>query len=310
MTSRTTILKLKALFGRYGVPYELRTDGAKQFVCKEFAEFAAVYNFKHEVSSPTYARSNGKAEAYMKIAKKCLKTDDPALSLLLYRSTPHAATGVAPATQFLGRQLRTTLPTTTANLRPMWPDESLVRQRDATYKEKMAYFHDRHHGCKSEATFNVGDSVRMKTDRETEWTPATVTCKTQYPRSYMLKTPDGRTLRRNTKHIMPSRAPMYMTHKPDLNDREALFREFLDRRMQSFRVQSPNASSNAENSSKHPVMNKSMDIMKDPVVINSDKTVKNTDKITKKVPLPAVIDQPTVRTRSGRTVRAPRKMDL
>lgn len=310
MTSRTTILKLKALFGRYGIPYEVRSDGAKQFVCKEFAEFSSTYNFKHEVSSPTYARSNGEAEAYVKIAKKCLRQDDPALSLLLYRSTPHAATGVAPATLFLGRQLRTTLPTMSTNLRPQWPDESTVRQRDATYKQNMAYFHDRRHGSKSEAAFNVGDRVRVKTDRETEWVPATVTSKTQYPRSYIVQTPNGRTLRRNTKHLTRSRAwTNTTTREPISNDRDALFRDFLDRRMKTFNTRSMENSSNTVNRDEHLPVN-------DSATTNSDNAVSNTEnniqtRTHHHVP-PAATNEPAtaVTTRSGRTVRAPSKLNL
>ena len=287
MTSKTTILKLKVLFGRYGVPYEIRTDGAKQFVCKEFAEFASQYNFKHEVSSPTYARSNGEAEAYVKIAKKCLKTDDPALSLLLYRSTPHTATGVAPATLFMGRQLRTTLPTLSTNLRPKWPDESLLRQRDATYKQNMAYYHDRCYGCKSEAKFNEGDTVRIKTDNEAEWIPLTVKNKTSYPRSYMLQTSDGRTLRRNSKHIMLSRAPAYKTRKPDSDHHEELFRQFLDRRMQSFNKQTPDGN----NEFKQP-----------------DKPTESAT--TKNMRQPTTNEQPVVtKTRYGRVIRAPCRLN-
>ena len=281
MTSKTTIMKMKALFGRYGIPYEVRTDGAKQFVCKEFAEFSTEYNFKHEVSSPTYARSNGEAEAYVKIAKKCLKQDDPALSLLLYRSTPHAATGVAPATLFMGRKLRTTLPTLLSNLTPKYPDESLIRQRDATYKQNMAYFHDKRHGCKSEANFNVGDNVRTKTDNQNEWTPATVKSKTPYPRSYMLQTSDGRTLRRNSKHIMQSKAPANVTPKPNSDDREALFQDFLDRRMQSFNSNAQNKISNTDGNNENI----------------SHKSTK-TDVNTKKTPVSATSEQsaPTVNT--------------
>ena len=187
----------------------------------------------------------------------------------------------------MGRQLRTTLPTLSTNLRPKWPDESLLRQRDATYKQNMAYYHDRCYGCKSEAKFNEGDTVRIKTDNEAEWIPLTVKNKTSYPRSYILQTSDGRTLRRNSKHIMLSRAPAYKTRKPDSDHHEELFRQFLDRRVQSFNKQTPDRN----NEFKQP-----------------DKPTESAT--TKNMRQPMTNEQPVVtKTRYGRVVRAPCRLN-
>ncbi len=49
---------------------------------------------------------------------------------------------------------------------------------------------------------NTGDDVKFK--HGTSWKPAVVTKVTQYPRSYIIRTPDGQTYRRNRRHIRPS----------------------------------------------------------------------------------------------------------
>lgn len=46
------IEKLKAIFGRHGVPETLVTDNGPQFSAAEFEDFAAEYDFEHVTSSP------------------------------------------------------------------------------------------------------------------------------------------------------------------------------------------------------------------------------------------------------------------
>ena len=77
LTSKTLIYKFKNLFARHGIPYELRTDNARSFNSKEFLEFTQTYDIEHEFSLPHFSQSNGAAEAAVKIAKQCLKQEDP-----------------------------------------------------------------------------------------------------------------------------------------------------------------------------------------------------------------------------------------
>ena len=107
MSTATIVLKLKNLFSTYGCPYKLRTDSAKYFSGAEFKEFCAKYDIEHCMSSSYFSQSNGQAESAVKIAKRCLMQDDPFEALMLYRTTPLAATGYSPARLMLGREIRT-----------------------------------------------------------------------------------------------------------------------------------------------------------------------------------------------------------
>ena len=83
----TVIEKMKAHFSRYGIPEQLVTDNGPQFASSSFHHFTLKYDIQHATSSPHHPRSNGKAEAAVKAAKrimqKMLKTgEDPYLAIL------------------------------------------------------------------------------------------------------------------------------------------------------------------------------------------------------------------------------------
>ena len=231
--SKTVINKMKSVFSKYGIPYECRTDGGKQFVCKEFAEFSSNYDFIHSVSSPYFSQSNGEAEAAVKIAKRCLKQEDPFIALMLYRSTPHSATGVTPAQLMFGRQIRTIVPSVASNLKPKWPNDSVVRANDTKYKESMAFNYNRKHGCKEHEEFQPGQSARMKTDNESDWKSVTICSKSNFPRSYIVKTNDGSLYRRNAKHLLPSKTPpmSQQSTMTSLPIESPSVRDYLDRKI-------------------------------------------------------------------------------
>ena len=86
-TSSETILKLRIHFARYGTPALLIMDNARAFKFAEFAQFAKEWQFQHRTSSPHYPRSNGEAEAAVKVAKslmaKCRQDDVDAYQAIL-----------------------------------------------------------------------------------------------------------------------------------------------------------------------------------------------------------------------------------
>ena len=64
-----TISVLKELFSKHGIPKTLRSDSGPQFASHVFAEFAKEWNFDHNTSPPKNPRSNGQAEAAVKVVK-------------------------------------------------------------------------------------------------------------------------------------------------------------------------------------------------------------------------------------------------
>ena len=53
-TAANVVTALKSIFSRHGVPVILMTDNGPQFSCNEMAEFAELYGFHHQTSSPHY----------------------------------------------------------------------------------------------------------------------------------------------------------------------------------------------------------------------------------------------------------------
>ena len=91
-SANTLINTMKKNFARRGIPNECVCDTGPQFVSFENKTFAKEYGFISVTSYPYYSQGNGKAESVVKIAKNILtksEQDDPYLSLLAYRNTPH-----------------------------------------------------------------------------------------------------------------------------------------------------------------------------------------------------------------------------
>ena len=221
MTSRTLIFKFMSLFARHGIPYSLRTDNARSFKSEEFLRFTSENDIEHEFSSPHFSQSNGAAEAAVKIAKNCLKQDNPFTALLMHRSTPHTATGVSPAELLFGRKIRSHVPVLSSQLKPAWPDPNLVREKDAHYKQMTAKYYNKRHGVRESESFEPDAAVRIKIDGEKRWKPATVTEKHEKPRSYLVATEEGKILRRNSKHIMPSQRTGCDVTSPPAENRDS-----------------------------------------------------------------------------------------
>ena len=63
------------------------------------------------MSAPYHSRSNGKAEAAVKIAKRLLKrSQDPYLALLEWRNTPTVDLDTSPCQRLMGRRTRSVVP--------------------------------------------------------------------------------------------------------------------------------------------------------------------------------------------------------
>ena len=135
-TAEHVVSALKAAFARHGIPEVCVSDNGPCYASAEFDNFAAQYGFLHRTSSPRFAQSNGEAERAVRTAKEMLtKAKDIHLALLSYRSTP-LENGYSPAQLLMGRQLRSTVPMTSALLKPSTPDEHALRNADEHSKAR------------------------------------------------------------------------------------------------------------------------------------------------------------------------------
>ena len=169
-----TISVLKELFSEHGIPETLRSDNGPQFASHLFAEFAKEWNFDHNTSSPRNPRSNGQAEAAVKIIKgllNCAKYsgEDPYLALLAYRSTPIDAHLRSPAEMLYQRTIHTTLP---QRIHHKYPHAADDRDRLNQRATQSAEYHDCH--CRPKFPLYAGQTVSVLNDARTLWLPARV----------------------------------------------------------------------------------------------------------------------------------------
>ena len=169
-----TISMLKELFSEHGIPETIRSDNGPQFASHQFAEFAKEWNFDHTTSSPRNPRSNGQAEAAVKVTKGLLTRakysgQDPFLALLAYRSTPIDAHLRSPAEMLYQRAIRTTVP---QRIRHKDPQAAADRDHLNDRATQSAAYHDCH--CRPKSPLYAGQTVSVLNDAKTLWLPATV----------------------------------------------------------------------------------------------------------------------------------------
>nr|XP_050033160.1 uncharacterized protein LOC126529699 [Dermacentor andersoni] len=188
-TSSTVVAKLSCIFERYGITVEVCSDNGLQFASHEFATFASRYDFKHVTSSPGFPQSNGLAEKGVQIVKRIMKKtqenhDDFWLGLLSYRSTP-LEHGRSPGELLQGRRLRT-------------------RLRDFSSQPKNFVSKHRQLGAhkKDLPVLRKGEVVRI---RDKPWIRKAQVVGPAASRSYRIVTEDDQVLRRNRRHLIPTR---------------------------------------------------------------------------------------------------------
>jgi hypothetical protein len=189
---------LKSIFSRHGIPEILVADNMP-FDSFEMRQFATEWNFTIVTSSPRYAQSNGQAERCVQTVKMLLKKsadsgNDPYIALMQYRNAPLAGLMYSPAQLLFGRSLRTKLPSTSTCLQPnrQSPRDSLVEwQRQQKERYDL--------NARALPPLQEGDAVRVK--HNSQWLPAVVLEQHATPRSYIVATEDGSTLRRNRRHL-------------------------------------------------------------------------------------------------------------
>ena len=164
---------LRMLFGMYGAPEELATDGGPPFNAYDFKSFLATWGVHLRLSSAYYAQSNGRAELAVKTSKRILRdntgpggnidTDKVTRALLQQRNTPIYGVGLSPAQMLYGRQLRDCLLTLAeaCKIRPEWrilaeDREKALVKRNITAIER----YDEHTRALPE--LDIGDRVAVQ----------------------------------------------------------------------------------------------------------------------------------------------------
>ena len=125
---------------------------------------------------------------------------DGYLALLEYRNTPVDTNTPSSAEPLFYRKLRTRLPCKQSMLKPSLKTEVHELQcRQARVKR----YHDTF--AKPLEPLDVGDSIRIR--KGNTWIPAIVAEKNTNPRSYHVTTEQGKTYRRNCRHLLKTNEP-------------------------------------------------------------------------------------------------------
>ena len=120
-----------------------------------------------------------------------LKSSDPYLGLLFHRSTA-LEHGYSPAQLLMSRNLRTTVPVITGQLKPSVIDCQRFRDKDQNIKQRQKRNFDSHHGVQELPTLNAGSQVWIP-DLQTKGTIQ----KDVSTRSYSVNTERGTDVRKN-----------------------------------------------------------------------------------------------------------------
>jgi transposase InsO family protein len=203
MTSRNVIAYLKSHISKYGIPDEIISDNARQFTSQEFRQFARDYGFQHITSSPYHYQSHGQVERTVRTVKNLLKkAEDPYLAILNYRNTPIDGIGLSPAQMLMGRRLRTKLPVM---------KKLLNTEKSSEIKEKLQLKQD---NCKKQYDKHAGKQLKplkpgqfVMFRHKDSWQNGTIQQSHDMPRSYVVKSPEGKYYRRNRRHINPTKVP-------------------------------------------------------------------------------------------------------
>ncbi|PIO59734.1 integrase core domain protein, partial [Teladorsagia circumcincta] len=160
-TAEKTILKLKEIFSRNGLPEQLVSYNGPPFTSAEFREYCMKRGIQQIFTPPYHPNSNGEAERLCKLLKtRCIKGCVPRSRW----ETRCGTYGKAPAEMLMGRVLRTTL--------------NIIRTKsDALpankYRERMKRNYD---PGKKERRFEVGQEVFIRNYAGTgyRWIPGIV----------------------------------------------------------------------------------------------------------------------------------------
>ena len=206
--------------------------------------------------------------------------------MLDYRTTPLEGINLSPTQLLMGRRLRNTLPMSKELLKPSTDNTESVKKHFNLEKDKQKFYYDHERGVKELPPFEHGTNIRMSPLPGTKsWVPGTVVEPYGLPRSYIVKH-GNRVYQRNRKHLKMSTesANRELEWEPDISDR------FI-----------PSILSNA------PAGNRQQ--------LRSEETPRET--LTGNGPGTSAVKSPAtdmgkspIRTRSGRAVKPPQRLDL
>lgn len=201
-TSQAVVEATKQLLGEHGIPERIRSDNGRHFDSACYRQFAESWGFDHVTSSPHFPQSNGfveRAIGTIKLALKKAKSSgqDGEMALLVLRTTPIDCKLPTPAELLYTRRIMSNLPVRIPNV---LHDRDRLYNRLSERQESQKQYHDQ--SSRDLPAVAPGREVRIQDHNTGRWSPAKIVSTGPEPRSYIVQTPTGSTLRRNRRHIL------------------------------------------------------------------------------------------------------------
>ena len=209
ISSAHLIAAVRELFSRTAVPDTFWSDGGPQFTSKQFHQFSATWGFRHQVSSPYYPQSNGKAKATVKSMKKIIRAswngrhleeEKLCRALLQYRNTPSTKDGQSPAQKLYGHPIQDILPAHGRSFAPEWQHsmDKVEHKTRATLEKASSYYNQRAHSLPD---IHKGTHVAVQNPKTKLWDTYGVVISIGPHRQYHVKTASGNVLKRNRRFL-------------------------------------------------------------------------------------------------------------
>ena len=207
VTGRVLVDTCKSIICDTGKWRKFASDNGPQFASREFKEFAREYGFDHVTSSPHYPQSNGFIERMIQTVKRTLTKaresgQDEHMALLILKATPIDNVLPSPGEIMFNRRLLTKLPVRI----PTDRRHDDIRERLCERQSIAKANHDQA-GVRELPPLIPGQPVSVLGHSDHKWHPATIEKVGPEPRSYVIATPDGKSLRRNRSHLRERNVP-------------------------------------------------------------------------------------------------------
>ena len=205
-TSRRVIEQIKKWFIDWGVPLRIRSDGGPQYDSSEYREFLQAWGVNPPgLSTPTYAQSNGRAEAAVKAMKTLVQKatingditcDEFQRGLLEWRNTPKEH-GKSPSELVFGCQMRSVVPSLKTNLIPKWKVDIEDKIAELQKRSERNY----NIGARSLEELQIGDQVRVQNAISKRWDDVGEVMRKGNHRDYVVRIPGRRLKWRNRRFL-------------------------------------------------------------------------------------------------------------
>lgn len=215
-TAKRTVEALHETFCRFGFPETIKSDNGPQFISEDIKRYCEEYGIVLLKTTPYWPQANGEVERANKTILKHLQISQESDSadwiwdlrsfLLMYNSTPHSTTVVAPSSLMFGRLLRDKLPVYSGS--SSGTDVEEIRDKDWEKKLKGAEYADSRRQAKP-SSLREGDTVVAKRVQKVN-----KLCGTFAPEEYevvelkgsdatLKSTESDRVIHRNVSHLKP-----------------------------------------------------------------------------------------------------------